>query len=71
VIKFTSASKTGRDDIAKILLKVVLNTKNQLIGKKADHYVTKALKTIQFMNWSTGSLFLFFCVTKINAHNSR
>jgi hypothetical protein len=43
----SSTTKTGRHDIAEILLKVVLNTKNQSINQP----------TVQYQNKST--LFIF------------
>jgi hypothetical protein len=38
----SSATKTGRHDIAEILLKVALNTKNQI---KSKNFVMKRVKT--------------------------
>jgi hypothetical protein len=32
-------TKTGRHDIAELLLKVALNTKNQSIDRKSNHWI--------------------------------
>jgi hypothetical protein len=49
----SSIIKTGRHDIAEILLKVALNTKNQSINQSINTYINKIpeASSISLLSW--------------------